>query len=194
MNILDYLPHVTWWAILLSAIPLPIFWWFKRFNIIQLLLGVVALFIAYFVELAEELILGEGSILLMLVFLAPVIEELSKFTMTIYKKNEKSAVGVGMGFAIIENAMYYTSLSASVGLLTLFMFREFQDPILHTSTTSVSVKTWKRGMPWFLVSIAMHSFYNYLAIYDNIFYSVAISLAYLSILIYIIHKDKKIKN
>ena len=189
MNIFDYLPHVTWWAILLSAIPLPIFWWFKRFNIIQLLLGVVALFIAYFVELAEELILGEGSILLMLVFLAPVIEELAKFTMTYYKKNEKSAVGVGMGFSIIENAMYYTAFASTVGLPMLLLFREFQDPILHTSTTSVSVKSWK-GYPYILIAIGMHSLYNFVAIYDNLTYSVIISIVYAFILGYMIHKDK----
>ena len=189
MNIFDYLPHVTWWAILLSAIPLPLFWWFKRFNPIQLLLGVVALFIAYFIELSEEFLLGESSLLLMLVFLAPVIEELSKFTMTIYKKNEKSAVGVGMGFSIIENAMYYTAFASTVGLPMLLLFREFQDPILHTSTTSVSVKSWK-GYPYILIAIGMHSLYNFLAIYDNLTYSVIISIVYAFILGYMIHKDK----
>ena len=50
MDIIQYLPHFTWWSVLLAIIPLPIFWWFKRFNLIQLLLGVVALFIAYFIE------------------------------------------------------------------------------------------------------------------------------------------------
>ena len=193
MNIIEYIPHIAWWAILLSVIPLPIFWWFKRFNIIQLLLGVVALFLAYVIELVEELILGAGSLLLMLVILAPVIEELSKFLMTKYGKNLKAGVGVGMGFAIIENAMYYTSLSTSVGLMTLFMFRELQDPILHTTTTSVSTKTWKKGTPWFLVAILMHSFYNYLAIYDNIIYSVSISVIYACVLGFMIYKNK-IKN
>ena len=193
MNIIEYIPHIAWWAILLSAIPLPIFWWFKRFNIIQLLLGVVALFLAYVIELVEELILGAGSLLLMLVILAPVIEELSKFLMTKYGKNLKAGVGVGMGFAIIENAMYYTSLSTSVGLMTLFMFRELQDPILHTTTTSVSTRTWKKGTPWFLVAILMHSFYNYLAIYDNIIYSVSISVIYACVLGFMIYKNK-IKN
>ena len=189
MDIIQYLPHFTWWSILLAMIPLPIFWYFKRFNLIQLLLGVVALFIAYFIELGEEFLLGESSLLLMLVFLAPVIEELSKFFMTIYKKNEKSAVGVGMGFTIIENAMYYTAFASTVGLPMLLLFREFQDPILHTSTTSVSVKSWK-GYPYILIAIGMHSLYNFIAIYDNLTYSVIISIVYASILGYMIHKDR----
>ena len=183
MNVIQYLPHITWWSVLLSMIPLPLFWWFKRFNLIQLLLGVIALFIAYFIELEEEFLLGQSSLLLMLVFLAPVIEELSKFFMTIYKKNEKSAVGVGMGFAIVENAMYYTAFASTIGLPMLLLFREFQDPILHTSTTSVSIKSWK-GYPYILIAIAMHSLYNFIAIYDNLTYSIVISLIYLTILIF----------
>lgn len=191
---MSYLPYITPYSILISVIPIPIFWYFFRLRFISLFLGIVALFIAYFMELGEEMLLGAGSLMLMLVFLAPVIEELCKFLMTYYKKDIKASIGVGLGFATIENAMYYSSLSPIVSLSTLFAFREFQDPILHSTTTSVSVRTWKKGYPFIIISIGMHSLYNIVSIYNNLLYMIVISLAYLSILIFLFIKSKNKNN
>ena len=185
-----YFPQIEWYYILLSAAPFPVFWYFTRFRLRSLLLGVAALFIAYYIELTEEMFLGGSGEILMLVFLAPVVEEMVKFVMTYFKKDLKASVGVGLGFAMIENAMYYTSLSPIVGLWTLLMFREIQDPVLHSTTTSVSVRSWK-GRPWILVSILMHSVYNFISITNNLTDMVAISSVYAVILIYMVYKEKK---
>ena len=185
-----YFPQIEWYYILLSALPFPVFWYFTRFRLRSLLLGVLALFIAYYIELGEEMIIGASGEILMLVFLAPVVEEMVKFVMTYFKKDLKASVGVGLGFAMIENAMYYTSLSPIVGLWTLLMFREIQDPVLHSTTTSVSVRSWK-GRPWILVSILMHSVYNFISITNNLTDMVAISSVYAVILIYMVYKEKK---
>ena len=188
-----YFPSIEWYYILLSALPFPVFWYFTRFRLRSLLLGVVALFIAYYLELGEEMVIGAGGEILMIVFLAPVVEEIVKFLMTWYRKDVRAGVGVGLGFAMIENAMYYTSLSPIAGLGTLLMFREIQDPILHSSTVSVSVRSWK-GIPYILLSIAMHSVYNIISLSNNLTEMIGISSVYAVVLGYMVYKSRKNKN
>ena len=190
-----YFPEIEWYYILLSAAPFPVFWYFTRFRLRSLLLGVVALFIAYYIELGEEMVIGSGGEILMIIFLAPVVEEIVKFLMTWYKKDVRTGVGVGLGFAMIENAMYFTYDSPLVGLGTLLMFRELQDPILHSSTVSVSVRSWK-GVPYIILSIAMHSIYNIISLSNNLLEMIAISSVYAVVLGYIVHRSRKnkIKN
>ena len=190
-----YFPSIEWYYILLSALPFPVFWYFTRFRLRSLLLGVVALFIAYYLELGEEMVIGAGGEILMIVFLAPVVEEIVKFLMTWYRKDVRAGVGVGLGFAMIENAMYYTSLSPIAGLGTLLMFRELQDPILHSSTVSVSVRSWK-GIPYVLLSIAMHSVYNIISLSNNLAEMIGISSVYAVVLGYMVFRSRKnkIKN
>ena len=186
-------PSIEWYYILLSALPFPVFWYFTRFRLRSLLLGVLALFIAYYLELSEEMVIGAGGEILMIVFLAPVVEEIVKFLMTWYRKDVKAGVGVGLGFAMIENAMYYTSLSPIAGLGTLLMFREIQDPILHSSTVSVSVRSWK-GIPYVLLSIAMHSVYNIISLSNNLAEMIGISSVYAVVLGYMVYRSRKNKN
>lgn len=188
-----YFPSIEWYYILLSALPFPVFWYFTRFRLRSLLLGVVALFIAYYLELGEEMVIGAGGEILMIVFLAPVVEEIVKFLMTWYRKDVRAGVGVGLGFAMIENAMYYTSLSPIAGLGTLLMFREIQDPILHSSTVSVSVRSWK-GIPYILLSIAMHSVYNIISLSNNLAEMIGISSVYAVVLGYMVFRSRKNKN
>ena len=188
-----YFPEIEWYYILVSAAPFPVFWYFTRFRLRSLLLGVVALFIAYYIELGEEMVIGVSGEILMIVFLAPVVEEIVKFLMTWYRKDVRAGVGVGLGFAMIENAMYYTYDSPLVGLGTLLMFRELQDPILHSSTVSVSVRSWK-GIPYILLSIAMHSVYNIISLSNNLIEMIAISSVYAVALGYMVHRSKKNKN
>ena len=186
-------PSIEWYYILLSALPFPVFWYFTRFRLRSLLLGVLALFIAYYLELSEEMVIGAGGEILMIVFLAPVVEEIVKFLMTWYRKDVRAGVGVGLGFAMIENAMYYTSLSPIAGLGTLLMFREIQDPILHSSTVSVSVRSWK-GIPYVLLSIAMHSIYNIISLSNNLAEMIGISSVYAVVLGYMVFRSRKNKN
>ena len=188
-----YFPSIEWYYILVSALPFPVFWYFTRFRLRSLLLGVLALFIAYYLELGEEMVIGAGGEILMIVFLAPVVEEIVKFLMTWYRKDVRAGVGVGLGFAMIENAMYYTSLSPIAGLRTLLMFREIQDPILHSSTVSVSVRSWK-GIPYVLLSIAMHSVYNIISLSNNLAEMIGISSVYAVVLGYMVYKSRKNKN
>ena len=188
-----YFPSIEWYYVLLSALPFPVFWYFTRFRLRSLLLGVLALFIAYYLELSEEVVIGAGGEILMIVFLAPVVEEIVKFLMTWYRKDVRAGVGVGLGFAMIENAMYYTSLSPIAGLGTLLMFREIQDPILHSSTVSVSVRSWK-GIPYVLLSIAMHSVYNIISLSNNLAEMIGISSVYAVVLGYMVYKSRKNKN
>ena len=188
-----YFPQIEWYYILLSALPFPVFWYFTRFRLRSLLLGVMALFIAYYLELGEEMVIGAGGEILMIVFLAPVVEEIVKFLMTWYRKDVRAGVGVGLGFAMIENAMYYTSLSPIAGLGTLLMFREIQDPILHSSTVSVSVRSWK-GIPYILLSIAMHSVYNIISLSNNLAEMIGISSVYAVVLGYMVFRIRKTKN
>ena len=188
-----YFPSIEWYYVLLSALPFPVFWYFTRFRLRSLLLGVAALFIAYYLELGEEMVIGAGGEILMIVFLAPVVEEIVKFLMTWYRKDVRAGVGVGLGFAMIENAMYYTSLSPIAGLGTLLMFREIQDPILHSSTVSVSVRSWK-GIPYVLLSIAMHSVYNIISLSNNLAEMIGISSVYVVVLGYMVYRSRKNKN
>ena len=188
-----YFPSIEWYYILVSALPFPVFWYFTRFRLRSLLLGVLALFIAYYLELGEEMVIGAGGEILMIVFLAPVVEEIVKFLMTWYRKDVRAGVGVGLGFAMIENAMYYTSLSPIAGLGTLLMFREIQDPILHSSTVSVSVRSWK-GIPYVLLSIAMHSLYNIISLSNNLAEMIGISSVYAVVLGYMVFRSRKNKN
>ena len=190
-----YFPNIEWYYILVSVAPFPVFWYFTRFRLRSLLLGVVALFIAYYIELGEEMVIGAGGEILMIVFLAPVVEEIVKFLMTWYRKDVRAGVGVGLGFAMIENAMYFTYDSPLVGLGTLLMFREMQDPILHSSTVSVSVRSWK-GIPYVLLSIGMHSLYNIISLSNNLIEMIAISSVYAVVLGCMVYKSRKnkIKN
>lgn len=190
-----YFPNIEWYYILVSVAPFPVFWYFTRFRLRSLLLGVVALFIAYYIELGEEMAIGAGGEILMIVFLAPVVEEIVKFLMTWYRKDVRAGVGVGLGFAMIENAMYFTYDSPLVGLGTLLMFREMQDPILHSSTVSVSVRSWK-GIPYVFLSIGMHSLYNIISLSNNLIEMIAISSVYAVVLGYMVYKSRKnkIKN
>ena len=188
-----YFPNIEWYYILVSVAPFPVFWYFTRFRLRSLLLGVVALFIAYYIELGEEMVIGAGGEILMIVFLAPVVEEIVKFLMTWYRKDVRAGVGVGLGFAMIENAMYFTYDSPLVGLGTLLMFRELQDPILHSSTVSVSVRSWK-GIPYVLLSIGMHSLYNIISLSNNLIEMIAISSVYAVVLGCMVYKSRKNKN
>ena len=95
-----------------------------------------------------------------LVLAAPAVEEILKFSATFRKRDQKSGMGAGLGFALVENALYFSIFPAEgVSILLLLAVRLFQDPLMHMTASRISVKAWKR--PLFLpAAILFHGFYN----------------------------------
>ena len=75
-------------------------------DLISLLIGLgpVAL-ISYVAE--TYLYTLSFNLVLSLLFIAPIIEELTKFSATFYGKQTRNGLGVGLGFALTENALYF---------------------------------------------------------------------------------------
>lgn len=183
MNILIY--------ILIAGIPLPIFWVVFRFKFRYLGFGLIALVIAYFLETFEESMVGGGYIGIMVLFLAPVIEESLKVIFTVFEKNLKSGVGIGLGFAIAENVLYFQAYGYM--LPQILLVREFQDPLLHTTTTGVASGAWKKWWRYPL-AIGLHSLYNLVAITNSpILVSIMASL-YGMLLYTMLRKEKRNKK
>ncbi len=174
--------------ILISAMAVLIYGWFFQIRWKYLLFGIPPFFIALGLE---ELSLSYFSYMIILIVIAPIVEEISKFVFTFYRKDVKTGIAVGLMFALIENALYFNSF-ASIFLL-VFLLREFTDPILHSTTTSISTFTWKReigyvGLP---VAILMHSVWNYYGILTiNSPYLVFVIAIIYGIILYVIWNRK----
>lgn len=175
---------------LISMIPIPVFWYVFKIKLRFIPLGIGAMILSALVEMEYEKFLGDQNIILMVVFIAPVIEETIKMLFTWFGKDLRSGMGIGLGFAVVENIMYY--MSYPFIFWNLFALREFQDPLLHTTSTGVSSGAWKR--PWkYSVAIGIHMIYNIVAL-SNSFISISIlAIAYLGILVFMKLKEKKIK-
>lgn len=179
---------------LLSLIPLPIFWYVFRFKLRALGLGIIAIILAIIIEGMYVKLLDDGYMILMVVLFAPIIEETLKFILTYYKKNERIGMGVGLGFAFIENTMYYVAYPYM--LPTLIMLREFQDPIMHSTATSVSSGAWHGKWYLYFCAIGIHIVYNIVALSDSVLWLSLLAISYVMILVYFykIKKLGKIKN
>ena len=106
---------------------------------------------------------------LVLVFVAPLTEELLKFLDSgLTGANYGSAAGAGIGFAATENALYFLSawgqpLSYLVALIAV---RAATDPLLHVTTTTLTTLSW-HGRPWGLpAGIALHALWNAVALIE----------------------------
>ena len=135
-------------------------------NLISIIIGASGVAIAsYFIE--TYLYYLFFSIFISLVFIAPVVEELFKFSATIYGKQIRNGLGVGLGFALSENALYFHDFFANfVTLVIIYLImRGFADPLLHSFTASLDAKTWEKRNPiWLIGSIGTHMGYNFLAV------------------------------
>lgn len=131
-----------------------------KFLPIPLILGVIAFFIALIIEGIET---TQSDLLFMIIIGAPVLEEILKFIMTAHGKDIRTGITVGFGFALLENAYYFSAYSSI--LLTIFLIRFLSDPILHGTTTSVATLGWKKYR-YVLIAIAMHSLWNVLAVFS----------------------------
>lgn len=171
---------------LIATIPIPVFWYVFRFRLRTMLLGAVAIILAVIVEIGYEKAMKGQNLLLMVVFIAPIIEETIKMIMTWFGKNVKTGVGIGLGFAVIENTLYY--LSYPFMLPQLIMLREFSDPLLHSTGAGVSSGAWKK--PWkYFIAISLHSLYNIVALTNSVLYISVLSTGYLGILLFLKWKD-----
>ena len=147
-----------------------------RAGIIEMAIGASAVSIAA-IFLEQYIFTMYGTFIGLLVA-APVIEEMLKFAGTSRKRNTSAGVGVGLGFALVENILYFNLFLSGysiTGLLSvsfissqIFLFiimRGAFDPLLHSTLTGLSSMSWKRGHRfWLPVAIGFHIAYNFVAI------------------------------
>lgn len=166
--------------ILIAALPLPVFWVVFRMRLSSVLLGVPAIFLALVGEEFLQTYL-DPTASFMILFIAPVIEESSKFLMTVWKRDFRAGVGVGMGFAILENALYYMSYPY---LLSFFlMAREIQDPALHMTTTSISANRGWRKIRYLGIAMFLHFAYNLVSLSNSPAYIGIVAAIYIGIMV-----------
>jgi len=143
----------------------------RKINLMAVVIGATITSIFVFSIEAYLYFLFFNIILIFYIFVGPTIEELVKFS-TIgwaWKNQINDGFGIGLGFAITENAIYYhnffTSMSLFTILLSYILLRGFTDPLLHSFTASLDAKTWvKRNPFWLMSGIGVHMGYNFIAI------------------------------
>ena len=137
-------------------------------SLVSLLIGLTAVAAAsYYAETYLYTLLF--SLVLSLLFIAPIIEELTKFSATFYGKQIRNGLGVGLGFALSENALYFNTFfsvySLSMIIASYIILRGLGDPLLHQFTAGLDSKTWEKGNPiWISIAIATHIGYNFAAL------------------------------
>ena len=161
-----------------------------------LLLGIVPFFIARYVE---DWMLTPSDIIIMLILIAPVWEEILKFLFTYFRKTFDGGIAVGLTFAWIENAFYYEAYFHTPLFLFVVLIREFTDPVLHSTTTSISQKSWQGKLRYLGIAILFHAIWNTLAVVGTIYEIIIVAIIYFGITYYrfMLEKriiDKKIKN
>jgi RsiW-degrading membrane proteinase PrsW (M82 family) len=137
-----------------------------RPKIISLILGGSA--VAFIAVISENFILGWTSDVFLLLIAAPVIEETLKLLATAYGRKIRNAIGVGLGFAIVENTFYLAVVlsSFSVNIAIPFIIaRAVGDPLLHSSATSISVGSWQGSKSALPEAIGLHFLYNLWAVF-----------------------------
>ena len=136
-----------------------------RPNIVSLIIG--GSVVAFVAIISENFILDFTSEVFLLLIAAPVIEEISKLLATVYGKHIRNAIGVGLGFAVVENALYLavvlSSYSANVAI-PFIMARAIGDPLLHSTSASVSVRSWIGSKSALPKAIGLHFLYNLWAV------------------------------
>ncbi|MEM3846708.1 MAG: hypothetical protein QXU98_13520, partial [Candidatus Parvarchaeota archaeon] len=83
-------------------------------SIISIIIG--GSVVAAAAVVAETYILDNTSDLFLLLVAAPVIEEVLKLLGTSYGKSIRNAIGVGFGFAVLENALYLSVVLSSYSI------------------------------------------------------------------------------
>jgi len=137
-------------------------------SLVSLLIGLTAVATAsYYAEI--YLYTLSFSLVPSLLLIAPIVEESTKFAATAYGKRIRNGLGVGLGFALTENALYFHTFfsiySLSMIIISYIILRGLGDPLLHQFTAGLDSKTWEKGNPtWIGIAIATHIGYNFAAI------------------------------
>ena len=178
--------------VLFTLSALGIYGWYFRIRWKMLIMGIPAIVGAYFIEI-YFVQLSFIDMFVFLVVIAPIVEELLKFLCTFFGKDVRTATAVGLMFATVENLLYYISYSGI--FLFVFSVREFTDPLLHMTTTSVSVqawKKWKRRFYGIIIAVIMHSFWNWFSIQilGNSYMIYAVAIPYGVVLAWIVRRDR----
>lgn len=147
-----------------------------RPRFIEVMIGAVP--VSFAAIILEPYFFNYLGMLLGLLIIAPVLEEILKFIGTTRKRDASSGLGVGLGFAMVENLLYFhfflsgysmsSILSLSFFSSQIFLFiamRGSFDPLLHSTLSGLSVQTWRKGSRiWLPVAIVLHAVYNLVAI------------------------------
>ena len=181
----------------------------------------IAVLAAFILELLLEIqlfvsIRDEGMVSLVAVILiAPVVEELTKplalRLKTVKKEIDELEDGLiygavaGLGFSATENLLYGLD-SLSEGLLFFFVLitmRSFGACLLHASATALTGYGYgktimKRAsilsvLPYFILAIFIHSFYNFLVSVDVVGVGVGLIVAFVFVAFTIRFVRKKIQ-
>ena len=140
----------------------------RRPRLKSLIIGAVPVSAA--AVLAEGAVIPLLSVFVFLVIVAPVTEELLKLAGSAYRRDMAAGLGIGLGFALSENALYFGSFLSAGALVPLsfmvsfILLRGLADPALHAFTTALSVGTWRTGKwRWLGYSMLIHGGYNLVA-------------------------------
>ena len=153
---------------------------------------------------------------LAVVVIAPIIEEFTKplalrLKTVRYRLDELEngliyGAVAGLGFSATENLLYgYSSLSEGiVAFLILMTIRSFGGCLLHASATAFTGYGYGktvmkhtslfRVLPYFIIAIFLHGFYNFLVSYELIGMISGLFLAFLFVILAITMIRKKIRT
>ena len=160
-------------AVILSCLFITLYWALfsgakRRPRLKSLIIG--ALPVSAAAVIAESMVIPILSVFVFLVIVAPIMEETLKFAGSAYRRDMAAGLGIGLGFALSENALYFSSfLSAGVlvplsFMISFFLLRGLADPMLHSFTAALSVGTWRtRKWRWLGCSMLVHGAYNLVA-------------------------------
>lgn len=153
------------WAFLVAFVLVVPFVAFLRGRLLAFAAGAtVVAVVAVLLEAGGQSLVGPvyGPVFV-LVFLAPIIEELLKFGVSgATGKDYRSASGVGAGFAATENALsFLAAWGGSVETLALLIgIRAVTDPLLHITATTLGTLTWRGRAYGLPLAILLHMGWN----------------------------------
>jgi RsiW-degrading membrane proteinase PrsW (M82 family) len=159
---------------------------------------------------------GDIRLFLLAVVIAPVVEEFTK-PLALRLRSVKSQLSeledgliygavAGLGFSATENLLYgYSFLSEGfVIFLALMAMRSFGGCLLHASATALTGYGFGKTMmkqssflgvlPYFLLAIFLHGFYNFLVSYEFFGVLSGLVLAFLFVILAITLIRKKIRT
>ena len=182
----------------------------------------IATVASYILEVVLEIPLtvsmsqGDNTPFLAAVVIAPIVEEFTK-PLALHLKSVKNNLDeledglvygavAGLGFSATENLLYgYSFLAEGLFLFLMLMaIRSFGGCLLHASATALTGygygktvmkhSSMIRVLPYFILAIFLHGFYNFLLSYEFVGVVSGLVLAFIFVLIAITLIRKKIRT